>query len=278
MDDSDIVSYMNNILNHLNEKKTIVKYSHNLYEIDCNCSLDMVQSSEENIDISEKNIYTPYCDFDITINLLDKSNYTIIINNSKINKINDEQLLQCYNMFDRLHQNSIPNIYNIVYEFNFNNTEETDYIYNIIENMLSVFCPDNRKLSLEILYNRCDLSYNVKSSTFDRRNTFDMEVSKIIEINKDISLIYIMHHFINYLSDVEYLVAIYHFNKYGLYNCDISKDDIDEYLKSGDLTAELVYLIDDFKNHLFEIYRNHLKDIQDVYNKKKDFLREMMHK
>lgn len=268
---SDIVREMDSIL-----KYCPVSYDDEISYKIFKCKHNSI--SENEISLKEKFIYCPNCKFHVFIDLNDRTNYTALINTATSGfNFNYTLKMLSIELFDKLYSNYVSS-FNEKPVFNFDNEDESNYIYTIVNLMLSVFYNENRKKSLYTLYNR---SYHKSSPIIDKiwtNNGFDIEVSEFIEENKDISLVNSMYHCINYLSDVEYLVAIYHFNKYGLYNCEISKDDIDEYLKSGDLTAELEYLIDDFKNHLFEIYRNHLKDIQDVYNKKKEFLRETMYK
>lgn len=231
------------------------------YEVPCVASELVLKF----VDVKTKLVYVPNFDFVCSVDLTDRDNYTVLINIQKSGSVSFNELMKtkCVDMFNRHYMNRICT-YDVERDIQFDNTAESDYIYSIINNMLSVFDDDNIEKSLDMLKNRvCEEFYYKPKDMYRYFFVDDYNALQFIVNNKDISLVGSMYFYINKLTPFEKLIAMYYFNKYEIIQTGITYENVIEYMKDRFFVYDEKLEI--FNNALTEKYKKLLYKISDLY-------------
>lgn len=203
-----------------------------------------------------KYIYAPLCNWLVSIDFCDKSNYVVYVNLSKTHKdISFSMKKKCLYLFDFVHKNIVLT-FDVDKIFDFSNDDESNYIYNIVNLMLSVFSKDNWIRSIEIAKERNVLRYSRKNGRYDPNSNI-FNVLSIFHYHRDIALVYVMNYCIYRLSTVELLVAMFYFDKYNLMKTGITKEDVEYFIKTQENKFESD--IEEFKKSLYNLYGSYIE-------------------
>lgn len=215
-------------------------------------------------------VYVNMPQFDWVVNVVPYE-HTIVINTQQTYNLSENDIEEYSYLIDYIEKYSICS-YNVEPITDFSDSVISRYVYGTINKMLTVFSPDNIKNCTDKLLDRILYNYVEHKNTHKFNELYNVFMH--FKHNRDVSLIYVMHNYINNLGYLEMLFALYYFNVYKLYTPEkeITIEDINQYL--SDSQVHYTEEICKFKKYLNAVLTQYIDDViyrinTDVFEKRK---------